>query len=97
MPSITDVVEIDDYIRKHAESGYHYAGTCRMGEGPDAVVDSCLRVHGIDGLRVVDASVMPQVTNGNTNAPTIMIAEKAADIIMGRAPLAASNAPSHCG
>ena len=97
LPSITDVVEIDDYIRKHAESGYHYVGTCRMGEGPDAVVDSCLRVHGIDGLRVVDASVMPHVTNANTNAPTIMIAEKAADIIMDRAHLAASNAPSHRG
>jgi hypothetical protein len=54
-----------------------------MGSGPDAVVDGQLRVHGIDGLRVVDASVMPEATNGNTNAPTIMIAERAADLIRG--------------
>ena len=75
---------LDEYIRENAETGYHFVGTCRMGSGPDSVVDGQLRVHGIDGLRVVDASVMPEATNGNTNAPTIMIAERAADLIKGR-------------
>lgn len=84
---------LDGYIRDHAESGYHYAGTCRMGLDPDAVVDAELRVHGVRGLRVVDASVMPRPTNGNTNAPTIMIAEKAADLILGTDPLPPSDAP----
>lgn len=75
---------LDDFIRDTAESGFHFVGTCRMGSGPDAVVDGQLRVRGIEGLRVVDASVMPEVTNGNTNAPTIMIGEKAADLIRGK-------------
>jgi len=75
---------LNDFIRDHAESGYHFCGTCKMGSGADAVVDGQLRVKGVRGLRVVDASVMPEVTNGNTNAPTIMIAEKAADMILGR-------------
>ena len=75
---------LDEYIRENAETGYHFVGTCRMGSGPDAVVDAQLRVRGIESLRVVDASVMPEATNGNTNAPTIMIAEKAADLIGGR-------------
>ena len=64
---------------RHAQSLYHPVGTCAIGP----VVDAELRVHGVDGLRVVDASVMPTVTRGNTNAPTIMIAEKAADLIRG--------------
>ncbi|MBP9184925.1 MAG: choline dehydrogenase [Fuscovulum sp.] len=88
---------LDAYIRQHAETGYHYAGTCRMGLDAEAVVDGQLRVHGVRGLRVVDASVMPRPTNGNTNAPTIMIAEKAADMILGRAPLPPSDAPVHPG
>ncbi|WP_019579840.1 choline dehydrogenase [Pseudomonas mandelii] len=76
--------DLDNFIRDHAESGYHFCGTCKMGSGPEAVVDGQLRVKGVRGLRVVDASVMPEVTNGNTNAPTIMIAEKAADIVRGK-------------
>lgn len=84
---------LDEYIRQHAESGYHYASTCRMGLDHDAVVDGQLRVHGVPGLRVVDASIMPRPTNGNTNAPTIMIAEKAADMILGIDPLPPSLLP----
>jgi choline dehydrogenase len=68
---------------------YHPVGTCRMSDtGEDAVVDSELRVHGIDALRVADASVMPTIPGGNTNAATIMIGEKASDLIRGRAPAA---------
>jgi len=74
--------EIDDYIRARAEADYHSVGTCKMGSDDMAVVDSRLRVHGIDGLRVVDASVMPTLVGGNTNMPVIMIAEKAADLIL---------------
>ena len=73
--------EIAAFIRQYADTIYHPVGSCRMGPGAQDVVDAQLRVHGIAGLRVVDASVMPRIVSGNTNAPTIMIAEKAADLI----------------
>ena len=73
--------QIEQFIRNHADTIYHPVGSCRMGPGPDDVVDERLRVHGVQGLRVVDASIMPRIVSGNTNAPTIMIAEKAADMI----------------
>jgi choline dehydrogenase len=85
--------EIDAYVRERAESAYHPSCTCRMGGDAMAVVDPETRVHGIAGLRVVDSSIMPSITTGNLNAPTIMIAEKAADFIRGREPLPRSDAP----
>jgi choline dehydrogenase len=85
--------EIDAFLRAHAESAYHPCGTARMGRASDpmAVVDPECRVIGVEGLRVADSSVFPQVTNGNLNAPSIMVGEKAADHILGRVPLAPSN------
>ncbi len=85
---------IDDFIREKVESAYHPCGTCRMGaaDDPRSVVTPDARVIGIDGLRVVDSSIIPEITNGNLNAPTIMIGEKAADMILGRQALAPSNA-----
>ncbi|MGE0283561.1 MAG: choline dehydrogenase [Rhizobiaceae bacterium] len=85
--------ELDAFIREHAESAYHPCGTCKMGRADDpfAVVDPECRVIGVEGLRVADSSIFPRVTNGNLNAPSIMTGEKAADHILGRAPLAPSN------
>ena len=86
---------IDAWIRANAESAYHPSCTCKIGaaDDPMAVLDPECRVRGIEALRVADSSVFPTITNGNLNAPTIMLAEKAADAIRGRAPLAPSNAP----
>ena len=87
--------QIDAFIRQHVESAYHPSGACKMGsrDDPTAVVDPETRVIGLEGLRVADSSIMPTVTSGNLNAPTIMIGEKASDLIRGRDPLPASNAP----
>ncbi|HEX5662263.1 MAG TPA: GMC oxidoreductase, partial [Xanthomonadaceae bacterium] len=74
--------QIEQFVRAYADTIYHPVGSCRMGPDPrHDVVDAQLRVHGLQGLRVVDASIMPRIVSGNTNAPTIMIAEKAADLI----------------
>jgi choline dehydrogenase-like flavoprotein len=80
-----DDAQIETFVRRHADTIYHPAGTCRMGPGAMDVVDAELRVHGVQNLRVVDASIMPRLVSGNTNAPTIMIAEKAADLIRASA------------
>lgn len=77
----TSDAELDAFVRAHAESAYHPCGTCRMGDDDQAVVDHAGRVHGIDNLRVVDASIFPHITNGNLNAPTIMLAERIADLM----------------
>jgi choline dehydrogenase-like flavoprotein len=80
-PGVDDDADIEAFVRQHVDLLYHPVGTCKMGTDDAAVLDPQLRVRGIDGLRVVDASVMPQIPGGNTNAPTIMIAERAADLI----------------
>ncbi len=87
--------EIDGFIRDHAESAYHPCGTCRIGraDDPRAVVDPELRVIGVDGLRVADSSVFPRITNGNLNAPSIMVGEKASDHILGRRLPASNDQP----
>jgi choline dehydrogenase len=86
--------QIDGFIRAHAESAYHPCGTCKMGavDDPLAVVDPQTNVIGVKGLRVVDSSIFPQITNGNLNGPSIMVGEKASDLILGKTPLARANA-----
>jgi choline dehydrogenase len=87
--------QIDAFVREHVESAYHPSCTCKMGDDGDpmAVVDSQAEVKGVQGLRVVDSSIMPSITTGNLNAPTIMLAEKAADHILGKNTLPPSDAP----
>jgi choline dehydrogenase len=84
--------ELDEFIRNHAETAYHPSCSCKMGADEMAVVDGQGRVHGLQGLRVVDASIMPEIITGNLNATTIMMAEKIADRIRGRQPLPRSTA-----
>ena len=79
---ITDDEELVKAGSEHTQTIFHPVGTCKMGSGDDSVVDCNLKVRGIENLRVIDASIMPNITSGNTNAPTIMIAEKASDMIL---------------
>lgn len=85
--------EIDTFVRQAVESAYHPSCSCKMGEDDMAVVDSTTRVRGLTGLRVVDSSIFPTIPNGNLNAPTIMVAEKAADMILNRTPLVPTDVP----
>jgi len=87
--------ELDDFIREHVESAYHPCGTCKMGrlDDPMAVVDPEARVIGVDGLRLADSSIFPQITNGNLNGPSIMVGEKAADHILGRSLAPVNDSP----
>jgi choline dehydrogenase len=86
--------EILDWVAKDSETALHPSCTCRLGVGEDAVIDPLsMKVHGLEGVRVIDASAMRYVTNGNIYAPTMMLAEKSADLIMGNTPLAAISEP----
>ena len=82
-PEVRDDAQIDDWLRANVRTAMHPTSTCAMGTDAMAVVDGQLRVHGLSGLRIADASIMPAIVGGNTNAPTIMIAEKAVDLIRG--------------
>jgi choline dehydrogenase len=90
---VSEEAEVRDFVRRAAGTYYHPVGTCRMGVGGDAVVDPELRVQGIDGLRVADASIMPDIVSANTNTAAILIGEKAADLVKGasRTPLSPGN------
>ncbi|WP_106478456.1 choline dehydrogenase [Phytohalomonas tamaricis] len=87
--------QLDEFVRNHAETAYHPCGTCKMGDDEMAVVDGQGRVHGMEGLRVIDSSLMPVIVTGNLNATTIMIAEKIADRVRNREPLPRANVPFH--
>ncbi len=89
-PGVTSAADLTEHVRRTAATTQHPCGTCRMGKDAEAVVDGALRVRGVEALRVIDASVMPTIPGGHINAPTIMIAEKAADLIRGRPPLPAA-------
>jgi choline dehydrogenase len=96
-PDVRTDAEIDAHLRRKGESAYHPSCTCKMGPTTDpmAVVDDAGRVHGMEGLRVVDASIMPNVVSGNLNAPTIMMAERLSDAILGKPLLPRSDAKSY--
>ena len=94
-PEVKSDSEVSAWIRATASTDYHPSCSCAMGNGDDSVVDAEMRVHGIDGLRVVDASVMPEIVSGNLNAPTQMIAARAADFILGKPQLAKEQASFH--
>lgn len=96
-PLIRSAKAMDDFIRQDAASAYHPCGTCKMGSDSDAmaVVNSQLQVHGIENLRVIDASVMPSVPSANINAATIMLAERASDMLLGNPMLPAEPLPFH--
>jgi choline dehydrogenase len=81
---ITNDEELVKAASNYAQTIFHPVGTCKMGKGDEAVVDDKLRAYGLQNLRIVDASIMPNITSGNTNAPTIMIAEKASDMILNK-------------
>ena len=94
-PGVSEPDDVVEWVSRAAQTGLHPTSTAAMGRGEDSVVDpETMRVHGFDGLRVVDASVMPTITNGNTYAPTMVIAERAADLILGNTPLPAATVPA---
>lgn len=90
-PAVVTDDEIASYVKRNLASYHHQVGTCRMGTGPGSVVDPRLRVHGVPGLRVADASVMPVVPSGNTHAPTVMIGERCADFLLEKDPSGAQS------
>jgi len=94
-PDVESDAQIENWIRATASSDFHPSCSCRMGNDDNAVVDAEMKVHGLEGLRVVDASVMPAIVSGNLNAPTQMIAARAADFILGNKPRPAEFASFH--
>jgi len=92
-PAVQSDSDIDAYLRDAVETAYHPSCTCKMGSDNMSVVDSNCKVLGLDGLRIADSSIMPSIVSGNLNAPTIMLAEKAADIIARKAPLKPIDVP----
>ena len=94
-PDVKSDADVENWIRATASTDFHPSCTCRMGKDDNAVVDAEMKVHGLDGLRVVDASVMPNIVSGNLNAPTQMIAARAADFILGNTPLPQEHASFH--